>query len=81
MVKRTVITETYPRGQRSAAGASVPGLSIPDHDHIEMTYSGSNLTGVKYFSKTAESVGKDLRAVLELKYDGSNNLVSVTRVL
>ena len=80
MAKRTVTTETYPRGQRSAAGASVPGLSIPDHDHIEMTYSGGNLTGVQYFS-TATGTGEQiLRAQLELKYDGGNNLVSVSRV-
>ena len=80
MAKTRTVTESYPRGQRSASGASVPGLSIPDHDHIEMTYSGTNLTGVKYYTQAAASVGKSLRAELELKYDGSNNLVSVTKV-
>jgi len=45
-----------------------------------MTYSGTNLTGVKYYTQAAASVGKSLRAELELKYDGSNNLVSVTKV-
>ena len=79
MVKTGTVTETYPRGQRSAVGASVPGLSIPEHDHIEMSYTGSKLTGVKYFSMGAESEGGILRAELELDYKGSN-LVSVTRV-
>ena len=80
MAKTRTVTESYPRGQRSASGASVPGLSIPDHDHIEMTYSGSNLTGVKYYSMGEEAAGGLLRAELELKYDGGNNLISVSRV-
>lgn len=80
MAKARVITETYPRGNRSASGEAVPGLSIPDHDHIEMTYTGGNLTGVKYFTQAGASIGKDLRAELELKYDGGNNLISVTKV-
>ena len=80
MARARTVTETYPRGNRSASGAAVPGLSIPDHDHIEMTYSGTNLTNVKYYSQAAASLGKELRAELELKYDGSNNLVSVTKV-
>ena len=76
---RAVVTETYPRGNHSAAGEAVPGLSIPDHDHIEMTYTGSNLTGVKYFSMAAEPLGKELRAELVLEYDGGGNLTSVTK--
>jgi len=44
-----------------------------------MSYTGSKLTGVKYFSMGAESEGGILRAELELDYKGSN-LVSVTRV-
>ena len=81
MSKRNITTETYPRGNRSASGASVPGLSIPDHDHIEMTYAGTNLVGVKYYSLGPEADGGLLRAELELKYDGGNNLTSVSRVL
>ena len=80
MAKTRTVTESYPRGQRSASGASVPGLSIPDHDHIEMTYSGTNLTGVKYFQTAAEPVGKDLVAELTLEYDAGGNLVKVSRV-
>ena len=79
MVKTGTVTETYPRGEPSAVGASIPGLSIPEHDHIAMTYTGPNLTGVKYFSMGPESEGGVLRAELVLGYDG-NNLVSVTRV-
>ena len=77
---RTVVTDAYPRGFRSAAGAAVPGLSIPEHDAIEMEYSGTNLTGVKYFATAAEPVGKDLVAQLALEYDGGGNLIKVSRV-
>ena len=80
MARSRTVTETYPRGQRSAAGASVPGLAIPEHDAIEMEYSGTNLTGVKYFATAAEPVGKDLVAQLALEYDAGGNLVKVSRV-
>jgi len=76
-----LITETYPRGNRAAAGESVPGLSIPDHDRIEMTYTAGNLTGVKYFATAAKATGQDLRAELVLEYDGGGNLTSVSRVI
>jgi len=45
-----------------------------------MTYSGTNLTGVKYFTRVDKGTSKVLRAELVLTYDGSNNLVSVTKV-
>ena len=80
MGKTRVTTETYPRGFASAMGASVPGLAIPDHDKIEMTYAGSNLVGVKYYATAATAIGMDLRAELKLTYDGSNNLIEVERL-
>lgn len=52
------------------------GLSIPEHDHIAMTYSGTTLTGVVY--KQGGSTGSVV-ATLALAYDGSNNLTSVTK--
>lgn len=61
------------------AGNAIPiveGLSIPVHDYIALSYTGSNLTGVVY--KTGGASGTTV-ATLTLAYDGSSNLVSVTR--
>ena len=55
---------------------ALQGLSIPEHDYIDMTYSGTTLTGVVY--KTGGSGGAVV-ATLVLGYDGSNNLTSVTK--
>jgi len=52
------------------------GLKIPNHDYISLSYTGSNLTGVVY--KTGGSGGTTV-ATLTLTYDGSNNLLTVTR--
>lgn len=53
----------------------IPGLDIPAHDYIGMTYTGSDLTGVVY--KSGGSAG-DTVATLTLAYtDG--NLTSVTK--
>jgi hypothetical protein len=52
------------------------GLSIPKHDYISLSYTGSNLTGVVY--KFGGSGGVTV-ATLTLAYDGSNNLISVTK--
>ncbi len=54
----------------------IQGLSIPDHDYISCSYTGSNLTGVVY--KLGGSSGTTV-ATLVLTYDGSNNLTSVTK--
>lgn len=54
----------------------VTGLEIPEHDYITLSYTGSNLTGVVY--KTGGASGTTV-ATLVLVYDGSNNLVSVTK--
>jgi hypothetical protein len=64
---------------KNDAGNPIPtieGLSIPTHDYISCTYTGSNLTGVVY--KTGGSSGTTV-ATLTLTYDGSNNLTSVTK--
>jgi hypothetical protein len=52
------------------------GLEIPEHDYIDLSYTGSNLTGVVY--KTGGSAGTTV-ATLTLAYDGNDNLISVTK--
>jgi hypothetical protein len=56
--------------------AVINGLSIPEHDYISLSYTGSNLTGVVY--KTGGSGGTTV-GTLTLAYDGSDNLISVTK--
>ena len=62
------------------------GLSIPKHDYINLSYTGSNLTGVIYkLGGTWDTVsniytGGTTVGQLELVYDGSNNLVQVVEV-
>lgn len=53
------------------------GLSLPVHDHISCSYSGSNLTQVVY--KTGGASGTVV-ATVNLTYDGASNLLTVTRV-
>jgi hypothetical protein len=55
--------------------ASIAGLSIPAHDYIALSYTGTNLTGVQY--RTGGASGT-IVGTLTLAYSGSN-LVSVTR--
>jgi hypothetical protein len=52
------------------------GLEIPTHDYIANTYTGSNLTQTVF--KRGGSGGKTV-ATLTLTYDGSNNLLTVTK--
>jgi hypothetical protein len=44
---------------------TIQGLSIPEHDNIQLTYTGDNLTGVAY------RVGGTTVATLTLAYTGS----------
>lgn len=55
---------------------TLTGLSIPGHNYIGMSYTGSNLTQVTY--KSGGSGGTTV-ATLTLAYDGNNNLTSVTK--
>ncbi len=59
----------------SGTVSTLNGLEIPEHDYIDLTYSGSTLTGVVY--KTGGSSGTVV-ASLALTYSGSN-LTSVTK--
>lgn len=58
-----------------ASAASIAGFSIPAHDYMDLSYTGSNLTGVVY--KTGGATGTTV-ATLTLTYSGSN-LVSVAK--
>ncbi len=52
------------------------GLSIPAHDYISNTYTGSNLTQTVF--KRGGASGTTV-ATLTMTYDGSGNLLTVTR--
>lgn len=67
--------QTDAEGNLKSSLATLPGLDIPAHDYIAMTYTGSDLTGVVY--KTGGSGGTTV-ATLTLAYtDG--NLTSVAK--
>jgi hypothetical protein len=52
------------------------GLEIPTHDYISNTYTGNNLTETVFKRGGASGV---VVATLTLTYDGSDNLLTVTR--
>jgi hypothetical protein len=52
------------------------GLNLPSHDFIQNTYSDGNLTQVVF--KQGGS-GGTVVATLNLTYDGSGNLLTVTK--
>lgn len=55
---------------------AIPGLAIPEHDHVSMTYTGSNMTGVVYRQGGSSGV---VVAALTLAYDASGNITSITK--
>jgi len=55
-----------------ALNSMVPGV----YDHVSLSYTGDNLTGVVF--KTGGSGGTTV-STLTLGYDGSDNLITVTR--
>jgi hypothetical protein len=57
-------------------GPTIPGLAIPEHDYVSMSYSGSNLTSVVYKQGGA---GGAVVTTLTLAYDGSGNVTSITK--
>ena len=57
-------------------GVSREGLEIPTHDYIANTYTGSNLTQTVF--RRGGASGK-IVATLTLTYDGSSNLLTVTK--
>lgn len=56
--------------------ASFQGLCIPEHDYIALGYTSSDVTTITY--KTGGSSGTTV-ATLTLAYDGSSNLLSITK--
>ena len=78
--------EVYVRSDANQPLLTTEGLAVPEHDYIELSYTGSNLTGVIYKSGGTWDTGTDVYsggdtvATLELVYDGSNNLLKVAKV-
>ena len=72
----TVSNEVEVKNDSGNPIPTIEGLSIPEHDYIALSYTGSNLTGVEY--KTGASGGSTV-ATLTLAYDGNDNLTSVTK--
>lgn len=64
------------QGMYAPAVISFQPLSPAEYDYISLSYTGSNLTGVVY--KLGGASGTTV-ATLALTYDGSNNLLTVTR--
>lgn len=56
---------------------TMAGLNISIHDYVSCSYTGTDLTGVVF--KTGGSGGTTV-ATLTLTYDGSGNLLTVTKV-
>jgi hypothetical protein len=72
----TVSNEVEVKNDSGNPIPTVEGLSIPEHDYIALTYTGTNLTGVVYKDGGA---GGSTVATLTLAYDGNDNLTSVTK--
>ena len=56
---------------------AIPGLAIPEHDYVSLTYTGTNATTIVY--KQGGSGGATV-ATLTMTYDGNNNVTSITKV-
>ena len=69
---------SYQAKRFGVADAQFGNMGIPPHDHVLNTYTGNNLTEVKYYRGGQQANGK-LVAVIQLTYDGSDNLLTVTR--
>jgi hypothetical protein len=53
------------------------GLSVPEHDYISLTYSGSNPTMAVYRNGGPSGT---IVATVNMTYDGGGNLITVQRV-
>ena len=56
---------------------AIPGLAIPEHDYVSLTYTGTNPTTVVY--KQGGAAGVTV-ATLTMTYDGNSNVTSITKV-
>jgi hypothetical protein len=68
-------TTVVPKGTTSHQQV-VSGLSIPKHDYVSLSYTGSNLTQVVY--KSGGILGQVVCTV-NLTYDVANNLIAVVK--
>lgn len=57
-------------------GAAIPGFAISEHDYVSMSYTGGDLTQVVY--KQGGASGATV-ATLALTYDGSGNVLTITK--
>lgn len=63
-------------GTYAEAIIALQPLAPTNYDYVSLGYTGTNLTTVQYYQGGA---GGTLMVTLTLAYDGSNNLISVTR--
>jgi hypothetical protein len=56
------------------------GMAVPPHDHLVNTYTGDNITTVQYYRGGQQENGT-LVAQLDLTYDVSGNILTVTRTV
>ncbi len=59
---------------------AVGGMAVPPHDHLENIYTGDNITMIKYY-RGGQSENGTLVAQLDLTYDVSGNILTVTRTV
>jgi len=64
------------KGDTSGRAITVSGLVPYEYNHITLSYTGSNLTGVVY---RTGGVSGDIVATLVLAYDGSDNLITLSK--
>lgn len=57
-------------------GLSIPGLAIPEHNYVSLSYTDSQITGVVYRSGGAAGT---IVAALALTYDSGGNLLTITK--
>lgn len=70
------MTSVNIKAGRYSSDSSLTGFNVPPHDYISLAYSGANMTGVTY--KQGGASGTTV-ATLTLTYNGSGNVVSITK--
>lgn len=78
LVRQTKIatSDNQTNGLQKTQVLNYDGFNLPNYDYTLLSYTGTNLTGVVF--KTGGSGGTTV-ATLTLAYDGSSNLISVTK--
>ncbi len=57
-------------------GLAIRGFAIPEHNHVSLTYTNTQITGVVYRAGGASGT---VVASLSLVYDGNDNLLTITK--